>query len=218
MFLGKSTAERLHAWLFGAIAPIYEKVWKPVVLGWVSGGTFEDEVRGIFALYRPGGRERVLDVACGPGTFTTRFAQTMEGGFVVGMDIVLPMLKEGERRLEGHTLKKIAFVQADAHSLPFRSEAFDMVNCCGALHILADPAAALREMCRVLRPEGVLTGMTFAESPKVGVRTLGVILGGILGVTFFPLKRFVSLLEGAGFRCEGMSQSRLMVLFRAARS
>ena len=86
-----------HGRLFGIVAPVYAKLWKPIVLGTLSGGGFEKELKDILALHRPKGDELMLDLGCGPGNFTTAFAKLAPRGFVAGLDLAYPMLQVARR-------------------------------------------------------------------------------------------------------------------------
>jgi ubiquinone/menaquinone biosynthesis C-methylase UbiE len=91
----------------------------------------------------------VLDVACGTG-FAARRAREVVGdtGRVVGVDINPQMVTMAQRvtGLEMHE------APADETGLP--TAAFDVAVCQQSLQFFPDPAAALREMGRVLRPGG----------------------------------------------------------------
>ena len=93
---------------------------------------------------------RVLDVACGTGVVTRAVAELLdEEGTVVGVDINDGMLDVARRRsphIEWHS--------GPAEALPFEDESFDAVVCQFGLMFFEDPAAALREMVRVVRPGG----------------------------------------------------------------
>jgi SAM-dependent methyltransferase len=97
------------------------------------------------------GRGPVLDVGCGPAGHVGRFVADL-GARVVGVDIA-PRSLTVARRLNDPTL---AFVAADMQALPFA-----LASCAGVLAFYsliyeADPRAALVELRRVLRPDGVL--------------------------------------------------------------
>lgn len=95
-----------------------------------------------------------LDVGTGTGAVAVRMGPGIgEGGRVVAIDPKLEMLRRGARAATGSA---ICWVQADAQSLPFGSEQFDVVACQHVLPLVADRHAALREMRRVLRRGGRL--------------------------------------------------------------
>lgn len=95
---------------------------------------------------------RVIDVACGTGV-VTRAAQERVGGrgAVVGLDVNESMLTVA-RRLR----PEIDWRQGDATQLPFPDAEFDVALCQSGLMFFPDPAAALREMARVVKPTGTV--------------------------------------------------------------
>ncbi|MEY9839546.1 methyltransferase domain-containing protein [Streptacidiphilus sp. EB103A] len=97
----------------------------------------------------PGPGHLLLDVGAGTGD-AARTLQEEHGARVVGIDRSLTMAGECQRR----GLDRV--VAADAHHLPFRDAAFDGAWADRVLQHLPDPAAALQEMIRVVRPGGRL--------------------------------------------------------------
>lgn len=93
---------------------------------------------------------RVLDLGCGTGILSARMADDLAVP-VVGCDYSAGMLDEAAVRT-----RQVAWVQADALALPLRDASVDVVTSTEAFHWFPDPAAALTELCRVLRPGGTL--------------------------------------------------------------
>ena len=102
---------------------------------------------------------RVLDIGCGTGVLA-RAAYDVVGpsGRVEGVDPNPGMLAVARR-----TAPDIAWTQAPAEHLPVESDSVDRVLSQFALMFFTDPAAAVAEMARVLRPEGRLCVATWAE-------------------------------------------------------
>ena len=99
---------------------------------------------------------RLLDVGCGPGSITRGFAQRLAPGEVVGVDAsddVLDIAREDAAR---HALSNLRYQQGSAYALPFADASFDVVFAHQVLQHLSDPAAALREMLRVVRTGGLV--------------------------------------------------------------
>ena len=140
------------------VPTIYERWWRPSlarVAKGVTGPGMAEEVRIARLLMGLSRGDTVLDVACGPGNFTREFARDAgEHGLAVGLDGSESMLDRGAEELRDSGLGNLALVRGDATALPFADGSFDGVCCFAALHLFADPFAALDEMTRVLRPGG----------------------------------------------------------------
>ena len=99
----------------------------------------------------------VLDVACGSGIYSRPFARNSENGAVIGLDLSMPMLDYARAKAQSEGIENLLFIHGDAHDLPFLENQFDVVNCCGALHLFCDLHKMLSEVCRVLKPGGHFT-------------------------------------------------------------
>jgi ubiquinone/menaquinone biosynthesis C-methylase UbiE len=99
--------------------------------------------------------ERVLDVACGTGIVARRAARRVAPGAVAGLDLNERMLTVARAAAQAEGVE-IAWQQGNAEELPFPRGTFDVVLCQQAAQFFPDPVAALREMQRVLVPDGRL--------------------------------------------------------------
>ena len=104
----------------------------------------------------------VLDVACGTGIVARTAADRLAGdGVVVGIDLNEAMLTVARR-----TRPDIEWQQGDAAALPFPDRSFDAVTCQMALMFFPDRAKALREMARVVAPDGRVAIVVPASLPS----------------------------------------------------
>jgi demethylmenaquinone methyltransferase/2-methoxy-6-polyprenyl-1,4-benzoquinol methylase len=109
--------------------------------------------------------DRVLDLAGGTGDIAVLLKDRVgeSGGVVVG-DINGDMLRVGRDRLTDRGLVRgLDWVQCNAQALPFPDARFDLVTIAFGLRNVTDKDAALREMCRVLRPGGQARVLEFSQ-------------------------------------------------------
>lgn len=106
----------------------------------------------------------VLDVATGPAGIALAI-RAATGARVVGVDITKSMLNRARENLSRRGEKSIDLVQARAEQLPFPDQTFDAVSFSYLLRYVADPAATLAELSRVLRPGGTLSSLEFHVPP-----------------------------------------------------
>lgn len=154
---------------------VYEHFWRPTFTRLFSlGGSGTADVDRALTAYlsRPGER-LLLDVACGPGNYTRRFAEALEGdGRCIGVDFSPAML---ERAVRTNATARAAYIRADAHSLPFSDNTFDSVTCLAALYLIPDPLPVIDELLRVTAPGGevvIFTSVTSHLTSLPGVREI----------------------------------------------
>jgi SAM-dependent methyltransferase len=99
---------------------------------------------------------RVLDVGCGPGTITVDLARIARTGSVVGLDRSGEVLHEARAAAETAGVANVEFAVGDVYDLDHEDATFDVVHAHQVLQHLSDPVAALREMGRVCRADGVV--------------------------------------------------------------
>ena len=132
----------------------------------------------------------VLDLATGSGDLALAMQKAMAQARIVGADFCLPILKVAARK-GVHLL-----VVADGTRLPFADGAFDAVTVAFGLRNMASWPGALREISRVLRPDGHLLVLDFSmpRPPfaalyrfylhKILPRVAGVITGNRAGYEY----------------------------------
>lgn len=117
----------------------------------------------------------VLELACGSGQLSFRLYRHTKSW--IGTDFSHQMIAEAKKRGDYDGL---SFTVADATSLISDAETFDCVVIANALHIMPNPDEAMREIHRVLKPNGVLCAPTFLwteEKPKKYMKTLMSLIG-----------------------------------------
>lgn len=99
-----------------------------------------------------GNGDSVVDLACGPGTLSLRFAR--RAGWICGLDLTPAMLGRARETALADGLKNLVFAIGDAQSLPFGDGSVDIAVTSYSLHHMGDPARVVAEMARVVRKGG----------------------------------------------------------------
>lgn len=119
--------------------------------------------------------DRFLDIGTAVGDLPISLAVQGEPSVrAIGLEISMPMARAADRsaKLRG-VADKTGFVVADAASpLPFVNNAFGCAAALGVLETLRDPTITLREMDRVLQPDGILV-LSVYTGPSSWVASLG---------------------------------------------
>jgi demethylmenaquinone methyltransferase/2-methoxy-6-polyprenyl-1,4-benzoquinol methylase len=185
------------------------------------------------AQLRPG--DSVVDVACGTGDLSLAFGRGLKdiagrqgaptAGQVLGIDFTFEMLPLAEQKLrracpaDSHATR---FLAGDAQRLPLPDACCDVVSIAFGIRNVAEPAIAMREFHRVLRPQGRVIVLEFSlpANPvlrslynfyfhKILPRTATLISGDRTGAykylprsvgTFMPRTAMLDSLRAAGFR------------------
>ena len=204
----RSLAQSLMEW--PPLVRVYEsRFWRRSPLfAALFGISFEREYSLITAAANLKGDERLLDLGCGPGIYARRFARRLPRGHVTGIDLSAPMLRYASKRAQTDGLTNLQLIRGDAMELPFRSEAFRAVNCCGALHLFPDPGHVLKEIHRVLGAGGSLTLATFRHAENPLARLRADIRRQLYGLGSFSANDLNSMLTTAGFYVSGRWPAR----------
>ena len=100
---------------------------------------------------------KVLDLGCGEGRHIFGALDEYKDIYCVGLDQDIPSLdvcKEGLVFFEEFNTGSTIFIQGSVYNLPFEDDAFDLVICSEVLEHLDDYHAAIKEIYRVLKPQG----------------------------------------------------------------
>jgi ubiquinone/menaquinone biosynthesis C-methylase UbiE len=104
----------------------------------------------------------IVDCPCGAGVALRELDRDKELRYVA-VDLSPSMLRRTRKRIEGRGLRQVEVVQADATEIPLPDESADLFLSYWGLHCFGDPAAALTEAARLLKPGGRLAGSTFVR-------------------------------------------------------
>ncbi|MBV8989740.1 MAG: methyltransferase domain-containing protein [Solirubrobacterales bacterium] len=180
------------------LAPIYERVWRPLALrSFFAGPSTAHEERLTLKLLelRPG--DAVLDVCCGPGNTTRRLLPALGAdGLAVGLDAAPSMLGQAVRDTND---QRVTYVRADAEQLPFRDCSFNAITCHAALYMIERPVTAINEMARVLAPGGRIVLLTSCQRGPLPLRLAATMATWPSGIRMFARDEITSMLAQQRF-------------------
>jgi ubiquinone/menaquinone biosynthesis C-methylase UbiE len=130
--------------------------------------------RRLFEALQPRPGETVLEIGPGTGYYTLPVAHALApNGTLHILDLQQEMLEHTTRRAHEAGVQNIEPRQGDARQLPYADGTFDAAFLVAVLGEVPDPDAALRQLTRVLRPDGrLVVGELFGDPHMVTERAL----------------------------------------------
>ena len=160
--------------LFATIADRYD-----FITGFLSYGQDRRWKRRLIRLANLQPADRVLDLACGTGDIVFAAAPRVQSA--VGLDVTHRMLQLAKARAES----RVQFVTGDMLALPFPDRSFTVVTIGYGLRNVPDLQQSLREIQRVLAPNGRVLSLDFNKPSNPIVRGAYLIyltvVGSVLG-------------------------------------
>jgi demethylmenaquinone methyltransferase/2-methoxy-6-polyprenyl-1,4-benzoquinol methylase len=122
--------------------------------------------REMVAHVKGGDPKAVLDVATGTAGVALVLARGTTAQ-ITGLDITESMLRRGHERIARvGPADRVRLVLGQAERLPFPDNSFDALTFTYLLRYVADPAATLRELARVLKPGAAISSLEFSVPPN----------------------------------------------------
>src|SRR5689334_13204897 len=157
-----------------------QEMWSSVAPGWAEHADFIDE-RALPLTYRmlertaPQPHERVLELACGPGSVALAAAPLARE--VVASDFAPEMTAIAAQRATERGLANVTTRVIDMQDIDEPDDSFDVVFCREGLMLVPDPARAVAEIRRVLAPGG--RAAISVWGPRERNPWLGVVLDAV---------------------------------------
>ena len=138
---------------------------------------------------------KVLELACGTGQFSFPLSPYVKKW--VATDYSDHMIQEAKKR--NHTA--IVFEVADTTALQYKTNKFDACLIANALHIMPDPKQALKEIKRILKPNGLIIAPTFVYDGTINHKRLWLLEKvGFHTYSKWTFASYQQMLQNAGFQ------------------
>ena len=158
------------ALMFNDIAPTYDKLNHILSLN-VDKSWRRKAVRRLKKALAGAENPLILDVACGTADSTIKIAEKIENAKVFGIDISTKMLEIGKEKATKKGLSdRISYSVSRAENLDFQDDTFDAAMVAFGVRNFSDRAQGLKEIRRVLKPNGTLIILELSEPQNLIVR------------------------------------------------
>ncbi len=199
---------RIQRYGWDKAAAVYERCWSEQLA---------PAQRRLLEMAGPRAGERVLDVACGTGLVTFPAAAAVgPSGSVLAVDLSDSMVDHVNAEAARRGLSQVAARRMDAEALQLPDRSFNATVCALGLMYVPDPGGALKEMVRVLAPEGRAVAAVWGARDRCGWAPIFPIVDRRVESEVCPLffhlgtgERLRRLMEDAGLL--GVESVRLSV-------
>ncbi|MBS1551825.1 MAG: ubiquinone/menaquinone biosynthesis methyltransferase [Bacteroidetes bacterium] len=210
--------------MFDEIAPAYDRLnhlftlnidkrWRKQIIRYISVNKIKSD--------------NILDLASGTGDLTKELI-TLNPGNIYAADISSKMLDIQRNKIKYENLK---LIQTEAQTLPFEDEYFDIVTIGFGVRNFFNLRESLKEIKRVLRPEGKLIILEMFKAEGLKTSLFNLYFGKIMPYagnkisnssaysylfnsvnTFLSIKEFTELCEICGFKSESIKNNFLGIV------
>lgn len=162
---------------------------------------------------------RVLDIGCGTGMAAEKLLKRYPRAEVIGLDFAEPMLRHTRKR--GRWLRRPRCVCGDLDRLPLASQSVDLIFSSSTMQWSQDPAGAIAQMHRILRPGGLLMFSSFGPDTLTELRQAWSGIDASSNVPsrhvhdFVDMHDYGDMLMSAGFADPVMDCERMSLTYRA---
>jgi len=148
--------------------------------------TSDEDIVEDFILKKGKNHQRILDVGCGDGELLIEIAEKNKSAELWCTDLDVEDAKTNVKE-EGYS-SKIKCIDAKAENIPLENHSFDFIYSVRSLHHFSNPVKALKEIERLLTPDGEIIIIDWKKGADTGVRE-----------RYYRKEELVEFMEQAGF-------------------
>ena len=112
----------------------------------------------------------LLVAGCGTGQSVIELARGFQWGAITAVDLSRASLGHAARKAQEMGVTGIAFGQADILNIAALGQTFDVIECSGVLHHMADPFSGWKALLSVLKPGGLMQVALYSATPRQAIQ------------------------------------------------
>jgi ubiquinone/menaquinone biosynthesis C-methylase UbiE len=154
--------------------------------------------------------DRVLEIGCGTGT--TALHHAPKAGHLLGTDISPKMIEIASQKAQAGGIDNVSCAVSSIDDLATTPGQYDVILAHSILHLVEDVPRTLRQLHRMLKPEGLLISSTQCIGDSAAwlgwIAPLGRVLGALPRINVFREPQFRQWIDEAGFSVEQVWQPK----------
>jgi len=150
-----------HSYTYSYSSRFYELGRKSFLMELSTGISYKKEESLLIEKLELGDGMSAIDIGCGTGIFSRRFAALRPASQIVGLDYSYSQLRQAVVYRKKENLNNLRFVHGQAARLPFAGAMFDRVLTVGAMQFFGPIETFFKETFRVLKPGGLFVALNY---------------------------------------------------------
>jgi ubiquinone/menaquinone biosynthesis C-methylase UbiE len=152
-----------HSYTYSYSSRFYELGRKSFLMELSTGIPYKKEESLLIEKLELGDGMSALDIGCGTGIFSRRFAALCPASEIFGLDYSYSQLRQAVVYRKKERISNLHFIHGQAAVLPFAGAMFDRVITVGAMQFFGPIESFFKETFRVLKPGGLFVALNYLD-------------------------------------------------------